>query len=395
MTAKTYNQLINQANSTLADNVSRDVSAADVRDMHVDHLDSQNAGTILVVVEQGNPLPAAGAVGRLFFDTVFNSLNIDDGSFFIPIVVSFNGRPGPAILPAANDYSSDQLSDVTVVTPATDDILVFNGSIFVNQARNWIEDANNDWTPKTTGLGIGSANASPAFITVGDVAADGLEGIMAQRLDANGGGILIAGFRGNPTFDPEPNAPVDIRGSAVVIDGTIFMEVPSPVTEDHFLITKPSITLTDGREVVPVVLGPTFAPTTSETQTDNRDVAITPAATEIVIIGVGSQNGALVLANAYAAGSTVNLALVIEETEGRSAIITITVKVNLVDVFQDIINLQGNRFNYFISQPTTGALNISDSITLHVDYINGQGGGSRTVSVRGDVVVSTIEVEST
>ena len=87
--------------------------------------------------------------------------------------------------------------------------------------------------------------------------------------------------------------------------------------------------------------------------------------------------------------------MVIEETQGNSAIITITVKVNLVDVFQDVINLQGNRFNYFMSQPTVGSLSISDSITLHVDYINGGGGGGRTVSVRGDVALSTIEIEST
>lgn len=395
MTAKTYTQLVDQANATLADNIARDISAADVRAMHVDHLDSQNAGTILVVVEQGTPPPAAGTAGRLFFETVISALHVDDGAFFLPVVMSFNSRIGPAILPAANDYSINQLSDVTVTTPIDDDILVSQSGVWVNQVRQWLEDGNNNWVPKLTGKGIGNTNASPAFVTVGAVATDGLEGLIAQRLDANGGGILIAGFRGDPELLTEPNAPVDIRGSAIIIDGTPFLEVPLAVTDDHFLITKPSITLTDGREVVPIVLGPEFSPTTSEFQDDDRNVAITPAATEIVIIGVGSTNGALVLANAYAAGSTINVAMIIEEIAGNSAIITITLKVNLVDVFQDIINLQGNRFNYFISQPTTGALSISDSITLHVDYINGGGGGTRTVNVRGDVTLSRIEVEST
>lgn len=395
MTAKTFDQLIAQANTTLADNVTRLVSAQDVRDMHVDHLDSHDAGTLLVVAEQGTPLPSAGAAGRLFFESIVSALYIDDGTTFLPVVMTFAGRAGPAIVPTSGDYSLNQLSDVVVAAPSLDDELTFDGALWKNQTRNWIESGSQDWVPKNSGQGIGSAGASPNFVAVGDFGADTLEGLIAQRKDADGGGIEIIGFRGDPLGGTEPNAPVGIAGSAILLDGTLYLAVPAPVTDDHFLITKPSITLPDGREIVPVVLGPTFTPTTSESKDDNRNVAITPADTEIVIIGSGSQNGALVLAGGFDIGSTFNIAMIIEETAGNSAIITITVKVNLVDAFQDVINLQGNRFNYFMSQPTSIELFATDSITLHVDYINGVGGGTRTVQVRGDVALSTIEVEST
>jgi len=396
MTAKTYTQLVDQANVTLADNIARDISAADVRAMHVDHLDSQNAGTILVVTEQGTPLPAAGAAGRLFFETIVSALHVDDGTSFLPVVMSFNSRPGPAILPVANDYSLNLLSDATLTAPVTDDILVFNGAIFVNQARRWLEDVNNDWVPKTTGQGIGSANASPAFVTVGSVATAGLEGLIGQRLDTDGGGIRILGFRGDPSDGIEPNAPVEMTGSSVLIDGTLFLGVASAVLEDHFLITKPSITLPDGRLVVPLVLGPVHSPTTSENATDARDVDITPAATEVEIIGPVETNE-LVLANQYDAGSTVNVALVIEEIQGNTALATVTIKLDTgggpIEIFSDTISLQGNRQNYFMSQPTTVVLEIGDILSVFVDYINGGGGGAREVHVRGDVVTSTIEIQ--
>lgn len=395
MTAKTFDQLIVQANATLADNVTRLVSAQDVRDMHIDHLDSHAVGTLLVVAEQGTPLPSAGSTGRLFFETAVSSLYVGDGTIFKPVLMTFAGRGGPAIVPAANDYSLNLLSDVVIAAPALDHELTFDGALWRNQGRQWTESGAGDWIPKNSGQGIGSADASPNFVAVGDVGTNALEGVIAERKDSDGGGIAIIGFRGDPLGGTEPNAPVGIAGSSILLDGTLFLTVPAPVTDDHFLITKPSITLPDGREVVPIVLGPTFTPTTSETQTDNRSVAITPAATEIVIIGSGSQNGALVLANAYSAGSILNLSLIIEETAGNSAIITITVKINLVDAFQDTINLQGNRFNYFASQPTVGSLSVSDSLTVHVDYVNGAGGGTRTVLVRGDVTISTIEIEST
>jgi len=396
MTAKTYTQLVTQANTTLADNIARDISAADVRAMHVDHLDSQNAGTILVVVEKGTPLPTAGAAGRLFFETIVSALHVDDGTSFLPIVMTFNGRPGPAILPEANDYAINKLSDVTVTTPIDDDILVSLSGVWVNQKRQWLENITNDWVPKLSGTGIGSAGASPNFVAVGDVGTSTLEGIIAQRKDVDGGGIAVIGFRGDPLVGSEPNAPVEMNGSAILLDGTLLMGVASAVLEDHFLITKPSITLVDGREMVPVLLGPIYSPTTSENATDTRDVEITPAATEVEIIGPVELNE-LTLANQYDVGSTINLALVIEEIQGRSALVTVTVKLDTgggpIEIFNDTISLQGNRQNYFVSQSTTVILEIGDKLSVFVDYINGGGGGAREVRVRGDVVTSIIEIE--
>lgn len=396
MTAKTYTQLIAQANATLADNTSRDISAGDSRNMVIDHLDSQNVGTLVVVAEQGTPLPAAGQAGRLFFETIVSALHVDDGTSFLPVVMTFNARPGPAIVPAANDYSVNQLSDVTLTAPVTDDILVFNGSIFVNQKRNWLENITNDWVPKLSGTGIGSADASPLFVAVGDIGTNTLEGLIAARKDIDGGGISVIGFRGDPQVGTEPNAPVGISGNLIVLDGTLFLSVPDAITVDHFLITKPSLTLPDGREVVPLVIGPEFIPTTQESDSSVADVSITPAATEIDILG-GTEGPGLVLANAYTTG-TFNISMVIEETGGASALITVTVKLDTGGgpnpVFTDTINLQGNRFNYFVAQPLTGPLSISDILSLHVDYINGQGGGTRIVDVLGSVSPSLLSVQS-
>jgi len=194
----------------------------------------------------------------------------------------------------------------------------------------------------------------------------------------------------------EPNAPVEMNGSAILIDGTLLMGVASAVLEDHFLITKPSITLVDGREMVPILLGPVYSPTTSENATDTRDIEITPAATEVEIIGPVETNE-LTLVNQYDAGSTINLALVIEEIQGRSALVTVIVKLDTgggpIEIFNDTISLQGNRQNYFVSQSTTVVLEIGDELSVFVDYINGGGGGAREVRVRGDVVTSIIEIE--
>jgi len=394
MTAKTYTQLVDQANATLADNIARNISAADVRAMHVDHLDSQNIGTILVRMEQGTPLPAAGAAGRLFFETIVSALHVDDGSTFRPVVMTFAGRPGPAIVPAANDYSINQLSNVTLTASATDDILVFNGAIFVNQARQWLENVGNNWVPKISGTGIGSVDASPSFVALGDVAVGSSEGFIASNDDADGGGLLLVGFRGDPAGASDPNAPVVLAGNAIILDGaTLYMAVPAAVTVDHFLISKPSVVFSDGTIAVPIVLGPEFVPTTEESDTSAANVSITPAATEIDILG-GTEGAGLVLATAFASGSTINISMTIEETGGGSAIVTVTMKIDGTPSFTDIVNLQNNRFNYFVSQPTTALLNIGQVLSLHVDYINGQGGGTRTVNVRGDVTVSSLSIQS-
>ncbi len=67
MTAKDFTALTTQATTTLADNVTRQVSAADVRQMVIDFLDSVNEGTIPARSEQGVALPTPGNPGRLFF----------------------------------------------------------------------------------------------------------------------------------------------------------------------------------------------------------------------------------------------------------------------------------------------------------------------------------------
>jgi len=397
MTAKTYTQLISQANATLADNVSRDISAGDSRNMAIDHLDSQNAGTLVVVVEQGT-LPSPGQLGRLFFRTAFTALYIDDGTSFVPVVMTFNSRLGPNIIPTTGDYSINQLSDVTVTVPIDDDILVSQSGVWVNQSRQWIENITNDWVPKIAGLGIGSTNASPAFVAVGDVAADGLEGIIAQRTDADGGGMTVVGFRGDPTGAVEANAPVELRGSSIILDGgAILMQVPNAVAEEHFLITQPSFALPDGRIVVPIVLGPVYTPANEESDTSVLNVAITPAATEIDILG-GTEGAGLVLGLSHPIGSTLSVFLTIEETAGNSADVTITVKRDPtgggspVPIFTDSISLSGNRQNYIASGTTTITMNITDVLSVHVEFVNGAGGGTRTVNVRGDIFQSEISI---
>lgn len=47
-------------------------------------------------------------------------------------LTSFNGRTGPAITPTAGDYALAGLSDVTITTPSTNQVLQYNGTKWVN-----------------------------------------------------------------------------------------------------------------------------------------------------------------------------------------------------------------------------------------------------------------------
>jgi len=241
---------------------------------------------------------------------------------------------------------------------------------------------------------IGTADASPAWISLGGIGALAIEGVVSQRAVVDGGGVQMTGFRNaDPTSDPDSNAPVELDGSVIILSaGTYFFEVPQIAIVDHYAITKPSTTLPDGRIVVPLVQGPEITYTTEQSATDVRAIQLV-ATIDSEVIGPGSPSS-LVLSTAYSAGDTVSVRIVIEENLGRAAVVTIDVNLDTVNQFTDSFQLSGNRQTYINQFAIPVTWNIGQSIELVVSYIDGAGGGSRDVDVRGDVTASELEIQS-
>lgn len=241
---------------------------------------------------------------------------------------------------------------------------------------------------------LGTKDFSPRWLTVGEVGPLAIEGIISQRADVDGGGIEIAGFRqADPILDPTPNAPVELAAAQLIFDYSAWLVVSDQVaTEDHYLISKPSFALPDGRFVVPLVQGPEITYTTEQQANDPRAVQLV-AGIDADIIGGTSPTG-FTLNAAYVAGDTVSIRVVIEENLGRSAIVTVDVELETVNKFTDSFQISGNRTTYINQFAITETYNISENLSLIVSYVDGTGGGARDVDVRGDVTTSELKIQS-
>lgn len=107
-----------------------------------------NSGVTLFNGRSGNVNPIASDYNSFFATTAQGnkadtalqpgqnvSLLVNDAGYLTaataPGVNSFNGRSG-TVVPAGNDYSLNLLSDVTITTPTTNQILSYNGTNWVN-----------------------------------------------------------------------------------------------------------------------------------------------------------------------------------------------------------------------------------------------------------------------
>lgn len=308
MTAKDFTALTTQATTTLADNATRDISAADVRQMVIDHLDSVEEATF-------------GIIG----------------------------------------WTTDIVGSFT------------------------------DLIPKTDGQGIGSSDASPAFVAVGGVGTAALEGIIIRRADSDGGGIALGGFRGDPGLGLDANAPAEIAGSTIILDGGVIgIIVPGALAGDHSLIVKPTIVLPDGRLLAPMSVGPPVVYTNEESTSDAQNLLLVATVTTDVIGGTSS-TVALTLVNAYSAGSIVSVDISIEEVNGQAADVNIIVRLSGVPVIDDNVAVNGNSTRFLTTNPITAGA--GETLTLEVSYVDVGGGPARQVRVRGDLNVSLISIQ--
>ena len=197
-----------------------------------------------------------------------------------------------------------------------------NWAIAVNP---WIQSIEGDLVPLVANAGIGSLDASPSYVAFGDVATLGVEGFISERDDNTGGGIRVVGFRNEDPNEPaetlEANAPVTIEGNQVAVFGqTLEIELQSPISNDHYLKLGPSRTLSDGRILAPVLLGPRIIYAHEQTATDTRDIELTQVSSTPIVSLTTDYN--------YVADDQFSLQLQLEETGGRTGIISIEIEID-------------------------------------------------------------------
>ena len=138
------------------------------------------------------PPPSGNEIGDLFFDTTSNTLLYWDGTQWVPIA----GDEALAL---------DDLTDVTLTNPQTDELLVYNGAEWVNadpgyvteaEVNNILEGLNPDGTPNPGAEG---------YLKPGDDVSE-LENDAGYLTEAEVNNI-IEGNKPDGTPNPNPVAP--------------------------------------------------------------------------------------------------------------------------------------------------------------------------------------------
>ncbi len=185
---------------------------------------------------------------------------------------------------------------------------------------------------------IGTKDFAPRWVLVGGIGPLEMEGGMIERTDANGGGVAIVGYRqADPVADPTPNAPVFIEGSMVVFEGNpIGLVLSAPVTEDRYLIVKPTFSLAGGRLVAPLQIGPEVVYLQEESQTNTANILMVATVEDDIIGGTAPL---LTLANTYPVGAQVSLSILLEENTGRQVDLTIDVDLDGVNKYSTVTSI--------------------------------------------------------
>ena len=237
--------------------------------------------------------------------------------------------------------------------------------------------------------GVGTADSPVNHIVMGHTGTLGSEGFIAEREAADGGGLLVAGYKGvdpaTPTNPVQGNAFLELNGSAVLVaSGALWVELSNPITETHEILLGESSTLTDGRHFSPLLLGSKKIFTFYEFAEDVSDYdVLTLGETELV---------SLTTTNSYAADvSTFSYGVTLDNAGGQDTIFDIILKVNGVEVGRDTFTYQGVGQRFTDSGKITSAITAGDIISLHADatgtHPNSEGW------VRGTTRATKIEIQ--
>ena len=222
----------------------------------------------------------------------------------------------------------------------------------------------NTIVPGDAGLGtIEKAVAHVAIGTQENVGTSGIEGLLGDNSDANGGGLMLIGIRDvDPQAPPDPpveNSQVWLLGAPVYIGSQMYLEVPQVLTADHEVLIGPSVTSPSGRYFSPLFLGPEKVYSQTQEATDTTDVNVLDAG-EVEIVS-------MTLTDPYVAGSSAAFSIYLENLGNKATLFDVILKVNGVEVGRYHRELVENGGVVSDSFPTSNAMNAADVITLDVD----------------------------
>lgn len=240
---------------------------------------------------------------------------------------------------------------------------------------------NHDLIPALDDSFIGNVDNPLRGIAVGRVTGDvdnpGIEGVMMERSDTDGGGAAVVGLRFDPDNPPDPgssigtqaNVPVELSGSTVLLmqDAGLRIEVGQAVNEDHYLGIGPSSVLPDGRVVAPVIIGPRIIYTLEESTSSPLGTADTN------LDGIGGEVTicSLTLVNSYAAlDSTFAYQVLLSEEGNKTSVFTVSVYVDTVLAFENDISLQNTSQLVEDSAILQSALTAGQVIELRISAVD-------------------------
>ena len=160
-----------------------------------------------------------------------------------------------------------------------------------------VDGATGDQYPSVD-AGLGRITDPVAHVAVGHQDTEsGIEGVIIERTDENGGGIQIIGIRDLDPALPAPdpvvaNAPSEIAGDPILLTGRVWVQVDAPITADYEVLAGPSQSTQDGRHFAPLIMGPKKIYQYEETASSPADVDVLTIGGEVEIV-------ALTLVNAY------------------------------------------------------------------------------------------------
>jgi len=236
--------------------------------------------------------------------------------------------------------------------------------------------------------GIGSLDASPQFVSVGGIGARAVEGLISARAAERGGGVILAGFRGEDASGQEivPNATAEVSGSAVLFstNGGYLFETDAASPDNNYAILSPSYTDAQGRIWRALSEGPTVLTESKDEFTDATDHVL-PDGIEVPIV-----SGAM--AFDHAAGSIWTYGVNLSEEGGRTVVFDVVIYVDGVEAMRRTISLFGTSQYVTASEQTDAPVTAGQVIEMRVEATNSNPGSNGWV--RGTVVASKISIES-
>lgn len=243
-------------------------------------------------------------------------------------------------------------------------------------------ESGGDWVPTSTTQWVGDGDNHPNGVAVGVPTGDpgtlGITGIMTERTGAadGAGGVAIVGYTdqpaGNSIVDPGllANAPVEISGVPSLLMGNVVAEVGASSTKQFYALYGATTTLTDGRHVAPLLVGPEYIPATKDEQTDVRDI-------ELDGLGTDTQVVTLTLANAYLSNIAVfEYEVRLSEEGGQTVEFDVAIFYQALgagpfsELLREPISLSGTAQNLTFSTTAGITLSATDVLEMRVNAVD-------------------------